>query len=128
MHAVSYRRLGVRYGFEREDVSQEFELGKIMSERTRPGNKLSAWCRGKVRAGRHRKKEREWAQIRLPITEYAKTIDPNQYELALAHEIMDLLPYAEKEGVLKALLEGDGREMRRVGRMIREKFPRLVKD
>jgi len=138
MPAVSLRH-GVRYGFEPEDVRQEYSLGRILSFRRRPGDEFSARSRGKVRSARHKKQEQKYNEIRISLDEL--TIKPGsdekfepkaspglQFEHALAKEIMDMLPYAEREEILKSLLEGDRREMRRIGRMFRERFPGLTKD
>ncbi len=115
----------VRYGFEYEDVNQEFALGKILSRKRRPDDGFAAYQRGKTRAARHRKKEREWNQIRVPIMESDKEVANDQFEKALLHEILDMLPYALKEDALRALLADDGRMIRRVAREIRETLPNL---
>lgn len=123
-----YRRIGTVVGFDRDDVRQEEALGRALAERRRPGDPDVAESRAKVRAARHRKKEREWNQIRIPIMGHDKPVLDLAYETALVHEILDLLPYAMKEDTLKVLLEGDGRDLRRVGRLIREQLPDLSKE
>lgn len=120
--------VGERYGFETADIRQEEAIGVLLAERKHPGNKQVSRDRAKVRAARHRKKERAWNNLRIPIREVDRTVEGLQFERALIHEILDLLPYATKEEVLKALLEGDGRQMRRVGRIVRELIPYLNKD
>lgn len=115
-------------GFDPDDVRQEEALGRLLAEKKHPGDLDCADSRAKVRAARHRKKEREWNQIRVQILHHDRVEPSLAFERALVHEILDLLPYADKEDVLKALLEGDGRDMRRIGRLIRERLPKLAKE
>lgn len=119
---------GCRYGFEPEDVRQEFAVGALLAERHRPGDRLLAYLRGKVRAARHRAKERNWSRFKIGILDRDKGKYDLQFERALVHEILDLLPYASKERVLKALLSGDGRSIHHAGGLVRRELPNLTKD
>jgi hypothetical protein len=82
--------------------------------------------RARARIGRHRKKERDWNTLRVPIQENDRAIVGVQFEQILVHEILDMLPYAVKEEALKAMIEDDGRKLRKIGRKIREELPHLA--
>jgi hypothetical protein len=118
----------VQYGFEPEDVKQEAALGRLQAEVTKPGDAWAAESRAAIRVGRHRKKERAWAQLRIPILDHDKVTEDIQYQQTLAHEILDLLPYATKDEVLTALLEGDGRNIRKAVRRIKEELPGIDRE
>ena len=111
---------GCRYGFEVEDLKQEAAVGVLMAERLHPGDKLARFLRVKGRVHRHKKKEAEWKNMRRSILGVEKASPDKTYERILLHEILDLLPYAVKEETLTVLLEGDGRSIRRMGRIIQE--------
>jgi hypothetical protein len=116
----------VRYGFEKEDVWQEGQVGILLSERRKPGDRWAGKMRARARIGRHRKKERDWNTLRVPIQENDRAIVGVQFEQILVHEILDMLPYAVKEEALKAMIEDDGRKLRKIGRKIREELPHLA--
>jgi hypothetical protein len=120
--------VGARYGFEIEDVRQEGAIGILMAERCKPGDRLAGKSRAKARIGRHRKKERDWKNLKIQVRQTERSVDGLQYEYALVHEILDLIPYTLKDEALIAMLEGDGRDMRRIGRLIREQIPGIDKD
>ena len=117
----------VRYGFEPEDRSQEGALGVIMAERTKPGDLWAGRSRAIVRIARHRKRERDWSIVRLPINSSDHVTSGLDFEAIMLREILDLLPYSLKDEALVALVEGDGRVLRRVGREIREALPGVVR-
>lgn len=118
----------VRYGFEPEDIGQEAAIGRLLAERKHPGNKLAAFLRARVRIARHRRKEGLWNSIRVPILDHDRAVAGLQFERALIHEILDLLPYSKREEVLIGMLSGDGRVLRRLGRVIRKLLPGILKD
>lgn len=126
---MSHPTGGVRYGFEWDDVRQERAIGAIMAERTKPGDSWAAYSRGKVRVARHRKKEAQWNTFKISIRETSKGDDfwETKYNQILIHEILDLLPYSFQNKVKKALEIGDGRTINKVGRLIREMLPHLVR-
>lgn len=114
----------VRYGFEPEDRAQEAALGAIIAEKKDPGNPMTAFSRAKVRVARHNQKERRWNKFKVGIKDSSRTTDDtakmNQIYL---HELLDFAPFL-KGDVQKLLEDGaDGREARRVGRLIRENLP-----
>ncbi len=114
---------GVRNGFDPEDVRQEGAMGILQAEKERPGDKGLGRDRARRRIARHRRKEaNHHGRIIIPVSPVHPETYALQYEMALAHEILDLLPYAIKEDVLKRL-QGDGRELRVVGRIVREALP-----
>lgn len=115
------------YGFEKDDVEQEEALGLIMAERCQPGNASAALSRAKVRVGRHRKRERDWNSIRVTIRNVDKTHNEDDLRMnqIFLHEILDMLPYALREEVLRELAKGDGRKLGRLGKSIARLFPFL---
>ena len=122
---MSDPHFGVRYGFEYDDLKQERALGAVQSEKRKPGDGFAAYQRGRMRAGRHKKKEREWNLFRRPLTETTKGVDTEDARMAqlYLHEVLDLLPYQKKEEVKKVLETGDGRNIRKTGREVRELLP-----
>jgi len=101
-----------------------------VANRKKPGDKLYAWSLAKKRIGRHRKKESRYNTLRVSIRDFEPTTPGLQYEQALIHEIMDLLPYANKEEALKELLTAaeDGRTLRKIKRLLKGKLPGLNGD
>ena len=116
---------GVPYGFEYDDIKQERALGRVMSEIRKPGDDFAAYRRGRMRAGLHKKKEREWNLFRRPLTETSKSFMDEETRLAqlYLHEILDLLPFGKKEEIKKILETGDGRNIKKAGREVREFLP-----
>jgi len=123
---VTLKSRGVVYGFEPEDIAQERALGRFVSERAHPGDTWLAWQRSNGRATRHRKQEAKYKCLketfRIEIRS-SVTSDQQMYAAVMVHEILDLLPLAKKEEVLKAMMRDDGRVYRRIGREVREILP-----
>ena len=116
------------YGFEKEDVAQEMALGVIMSEKCKPGNIKATESRAKTRAGRHKKKEREWNNFRVSIISKDKPVDMEKmmFNRVLLHEVLDLIPYSLKKETLNVLLkDGDERKINRLGKAIARLLPML---
>ena len=127
MRARAVRTGPVQDGFDPDDLAQEAAIGILMSERTQPGNRHAARLRARQRMGRHRAKEAEYHKRKAPDLE-AVTAAPEDamFERILVHEILDLLPFALKEEALTVLVSGDGRALRRIGRVIRESLPQVM--
>lgn len=124
MRDIGLKEGPVRSGFEPEDRYQEGAVGILMSERTKPGDRWAGRSRAIVRRARHMKRERAWNILRVPIQDSDKVEMSKAFEKALLHEVLDLIPYAKRQEVLKALLSKDGRKIRRAGRIVRENLPR----
>jgi len=110
----------VRSGFEREDRCQEAALAVLMSERTKPGDHDAARSRAKVKVGRLKKREARWngfaVRIMVPNVRFE---DEQLFNELHVREILELLPAALKDETKEALLQNEGRKLRRLGRIIR---------
>lgn len=114
----------VVYGFEVEDVQQENALGRLQAQAIHPENPVRAYFRGRCRTGRWKKQEYEYARfkesLRIQVYSERPKDDLTAFNAALVHEILDLLPLAQKEETLKAMIDDDGRVLTRVGRQVRD--------
>jgi hypothetical protein len=119
---------GIPYGFDFDDERQEAALGKHQAELRKPGDSWAAHSRAKVRVGRHRKRERQWNTIRIPLYDHDRGVMGLQYEQALIHEILDLLPYSNREEVLKSLLSGEGKVIKEVKSILEKKYPGITEE
>jgi hypothetical protein len=117
---------GVPNGFDFDDERQEAALGMHLAGLRKPGDAWAAHSRAKVRVARHRNRERQWNSIKIPIYDHDRGVMGLQFEQALIHEIMDLLPYSYREDALKGLLSGDGRVLRKVKRLLEDKAPGIT--
>ena len=126
-NCAALSRGGVRDGFDHEDERQERDLGRWQSEQRWPGDRWKAWMRSRRRVAFHRRREARWHTLRVPMDEKYRAVLDRTYQTILVHEILDLLPFAVKEDVLKVLLTKDGRLYRKAGRRVREALPELVK-
>lgn len=115
----------VRYGFEWEDERQERAIGFLQAERNRPGDKHLAYQRSTTRVARHRNKERQWKCARRPIEDHDYSVREVECRRAqvIVHEILETLPSYLKEEIMQALCSGDGRRIRKVGRLVKEVLP-----
>ncbi len=116
----------VRFGFEPEDRYQEAFLGKLMSERTKPGDDDAARSRGRVRVGRHKKNEAKHAAGRITGPLIHPTREDHILEVIMIREILDLISYVNRDENLLALLD-NVKELRKIGKIIRETRPDLAR-
>lgn len=100
---ASSRRSGIPVGFDWDDENQERAIGRILAERTKPGDTWAAKSRSIVRVARHRQKESRWNSIRVEI----KAAERAEIGLRMAgielREIMDMLPYSTSPDILKLI-------------------------